>query len=131
MKRATDLGISLTKASSLLGYISIANCVGKIVFGRLSDHRRINRLYLLQISLLIGSVNQTLCPLFTSYELLAIYSVTYGFFDGCFGTLLAIIIGDIVGRENLHSAIGAMYMLSSLFLMAGPPVAGMSFKAIT
>ena len=78
----------------------------------------------MQITVLIGSVNQTLCPLFTNYELLVVYCIIYGFFDGCFGALLAILVGDIVGREKLHSAIGAMYMLSSLFLMVGPPLSG-------
>ena len=104
--------------------------MGKVFFGKLSDLQWVNRLYLIQITVLIGSVNQTLCPLFTSYESLVIYCIIYGFFDGCFGALLAIIVGDIVGRENLHSAIGAMYMLSSLFLMVGPPLAGNVFTFI-
>eukprot|EP00795_Rhopilema_esculentum_P012974 gene12974-3738_t len=124
VKRAADLGLTLSKASSLLGYVSAASTIGKIFFGKLADCNWVNRLYLIQFTQLIVCINHTLCPLFTSYGTLITYSVIYGFFDSCFNGLIAIIVVDIVGRHNLHNAIGAMYLLSSLFMMLGPPLAG-------
>ncbi len=94
------------------------------MFGKIADHPRVNRLYLIQFSLLVVSICHTLVPLADTYGVLVVYCFVYGAFDGCFNSLLAVIVGDIVGKENLHNAIGAMYLLSSTFLMFGPPLAG-------
>ena len=115
----------MSKASSLLGYFSIASCIGKIVFGKLADHRKINRLYLIQTSLFVVSICHTLCPLSKNYATLTIYSSVCGVFDGGFNALLVVVVGDIVGRDHLHEAIGSMYLLCSAFLMLGPPAAGL------
>eukprot|EP00794_Sanderia_malayensis_P016581 gene16581-18267_t len=121
---ALELPLPLSKASSLLGYVSVASCIGKIVFGKIADHPKINRFYLIQFSLLVVSICHTMVPLSTTYAALVTYCGVYGAFDGCFNSMLAVIVGDIVGKENLHSAIGAMYLLSSTFMMFGPPLAG-------
>eukprot|EP00794_Sanderia_malayensis_P016578 gene16578-18264_t len=89
---ALELPLPLSKASSLLGYVS-------------------------HMSPMVPVVHDLPQPWVT-------YCGVYGAFDGCFNSMLAVIVGDIVGKENLHSAIGAMYLLSSTFMMFGPPLAG-------
>ncbi len=123
---ALDLSIPLSKASSLLGYISIASCIGRIILGKIADHPRVNRLYLVQFSLTVVSICHTLVPLANTYWLLIIYCFICGALEGCFFSLMPVVAGDIVGKENLHNAIGAIYLLSSTFLMFGPPLAGKS-----
>ncbi len=78
----------------------------------------------MQLSLLVLSICHTLVPLADSYGVLTVYCFIYGALDGFFNSMLAVIVGDIVGKENLHNAIGSMYLLSSTFLMFGPPLTG-------
>ena len=108
----------------LVGTIAISQTVGKIVYGRISDNPRVNRVYLLQMCLLACSVMTTLLPLFTSFASLMVYCVIFGFNDGCFIVLIAILTGDIAGKNHMASAFGLMYMITGIPSMLGPPVAG-------
>ena len=54
------------------------------------------------------------------------YSVIFGFHDGCFVVLIAILTGDIVGRKNMVPAFGLMYCITGIPMVLGPPVAGKS-----
>ena len=119
-----DIEISASNASLLLGYVSAAQSVGKIIFGKLSDNQRVNRLYVAQVSLLIVSISHTLCPLSDNYMSLCGYTLVYGVFDGGFHAVVVVVCGDIVGKEHLHSALGSLFLLASLSIMFGPPLAG-------
>jgi MCP family monocarboxylic acid transporter-like MFS transporter 10 len=112
----------------LVGYLAISQTIGKIVFGRIADHPRVNRIYLYQYCLLMCSVLTTLLPIMTSIETITLYCWLFGFHDGCFVLLIAVLTGDIVGKENMASAFGMMYSFSCIPMMIGPPVAGESTK---
>ena len=109
----------------LIAYLATSQTLGKIVFGRFADHPRVNRIYLYQTCLLICSVCTTLLPLFTSYTSLVAYCLVFGFHDGCFVVLIAVLTGDIAGRANMASAYGLMYFITGVPAMLGAPVAGM------
>ena len=106
--------------------MAMSQTFGKIVFGRVADYNGVNRVYLYQMCLLVCSVSTTLLPLFTTYDSLLAYCLVFGFHDGCFVVLIAVLSGDIAGRENMSSAYGLMYFFSSIPMMLGPPVAGQS-----
>ena len=125
MRHSQDLGINKHKGAVLVGYMAISQTVGKIVFGRVADHPRINRIHLLQMSLLVCSVLTTLLPVFTTYNSLLVYCFVFGFHDGCFVVLIAVLTGDIAGKKHMASAYGVMYFFTGIPMMLGPPVAGM------
>ena len=77
-----------------------------------------------QVSLLVASVANTLAPLASNLTSLTIYALVYGFFDGCFVVLIAVLTGDIVGREKMNSAFGSLYGVVAVPLTLGPPIAG-------
>ena len=108
----------------LVGTIAISQTVGKIVYGRISDIPRVNRLNLFQMCLLVCSVMTTLLPTFTSFGSLMAYCVIFGLHDGCFVVHIAILTGDVAGRNNMTPAFGLMYMFAAVPLILGPPVAG-------
>ena len=108
----------------LVGAIAISQTVGKVVYGRVSDIPRVNRVHLFQACLLVCSVMTTLLPLFTSVTSLLAYCVIFGLHDGCFVVLLAVLTGDVAGRSNMTSALGLLYMCVGFPLMLGPAVAG-------
>ncbi|KAL9978474.1 hypothetical protein ACROYT_G015994 [Oculina patagonica] len=130
VRHGQDLGIQKQDSAVLVGYMAMSQTVGKIVFGRIADHPRVNRVYLYQMCLLVCSVLTTLLPLFTTYKALLSYCIVFGFHEGCFVVLIAVLTGDIAGRKMMATAYGVMYFFTGIPMMLGPPVAGWMY-AIT
>ena len=108
--------------------MAMSQTLGKIVFGRIADHPRVNRVYLYQLCLLVCSVLTTLLPIFTTYRSLLAYCLVFGFHDGCFVVLIAVLTGDIVGRKMMGTAYGVMFFFTGMPMMLGPPVASEYFS---
>jgi len=125
---AINLGVPGYQSSLLLGYLSIASTVSRVVFGLVLDHPRINRFYFLQTSFLMMAVTCTLCPVAQNYTGLVLYAVFFGLFDGCFVLLLAITTSDIVGPEKLPAALGGLYGVLAFPMTFGPPLTGFIFQ---
>ena len=104
--------------------MAMSQTVGKIVFGRVADHPRVNRIYLYQLCLLVCSVLTTLLPTLTTYKSLLAYCIVFGFHEGCFVVLIAVLTGDIAGKKKMAAAFGVMYFFTGIPMMLGPPVAG-------
>jgi len=128
VRHGQDLGIRKQKSAVLVGYMAMSQTVGKIVFGRIADHPRVNRVYLYQMCLLVCSVLTTLLPLFTTFNALLAYCIVFGFHEGCFVVLIAVLTGDIVGRKMMATAYGVMYFFTGIPMMLGPPVAGWMYE---
>ena len=128
VRHCQDLNISMKNGAILVGYLAIAQTIGKIVFGRIADHPRVNRIYLYQMCLVVCSITTTLLPIMNSIQSIIVYCWVFGFNDGCFVLLIAVLTGDIVGKKNMSSAFGMMYSFSCLPMMLGPPVAGMEIN---
>lgn len=124
---ANYLNIPESKASFLIGFLSVGSLFGRLFFGHFSDYRWVNRLYLYQTALLIMAVTTTLCPLATSYGGLIVYTILFGIFDGVFVALIAVLTGDIVGYNKLPSALGFLYLVFSVPIMTGSLIAGIHF----
>lgn len=128
VRHCQDLGVPKNQAAVLVGYIALSQTLGKIFFGRMADHPRVNRVYLYQLCLLICSVLTTLLPVLTTNTSLMVYCWLFGFSDGCFVVLLAILTGDVVGTSKLAPAYGLMYFITGTPMMFGPPVAGWMYE---
>lgn len=127
---ASYLNIPESKASFLIGFLSVGSLFGRLFFGHVSDYQWINRLYLYQTALLVMAVTTTLCPLATSYGGLIVYTILFGVFDGAFVALIAVLTGDIVGNSKLPSALGFLYLVFSVPIMTGSLIAGMLFPSL-
>lgn len=123
VRHGQDLGIRKQDSAVLVGYMAMSQTLGKIVFGRIADHPSVNRVYLYQLCLLVCSVLTTLLPIFTTYRSLLAYCLVFGFHDGCFVVLIAVLTGDIVGRKMMGTAYGVMFFFTGIPMMLGPPVA--------
>jgi len=124
VRHGQDLGIRKHEGAVLVGYMAMSQTLGKIVFGRVADHPRVNRIHLYQMCLLVCSVLTTLLPVFTTYKSLLAYCIVFGFHEGCFVVLIAVLTGDIAGRKKMAAAYGIMYFFTGIPMMLGPPVAG-------
>lgn len=125
---ARNLGVPGYQSSLLVGYLSIASTVSRVLFGLVLNHPRVNRFYVLQFCFLMMSVTCTLCPLARDYTGLILYAVGFGAFDGCFVLLIAITTSDIVGPGKLPQALGGLYGVISIPMICGSPLAGFIFQ---
>lgn len=121
---AVEHGVPMKKASLLIGFMSVSSTFGRLFFGKIADSRRINRLYVYQISLLGIGVANTLCPVMVSFPGFLIYCTIFGFFEGCYVCQCAVLTGDIVGRERMALGVGTLFGIKSIPLTLGPPLAG-------
>ncbi|XP_068754811.1 monocarboxylate transporter 10-like isoform X1 [Montipora capricornis] len=124
VKFAEDLGIPKSKGAWLIGFLSITSTVGRVLFGKLSDMRYVNRLYLYQFAVLSIGVITAMFPLARNYPGLVGCAVMFGFFDGCFVGQVAVVTADVVGHEKLSQAVGNMFGTLAIPLSLGPPLAG-------
>lgn len=110
----------------LIGFLSITSTVGRVFFGKISDLKFVNRLYLYQFSVFAIGFTTLLCPLTSNYAGLVTYALVFGFFDGCFVGQVAVITADVVGHEKLSQAVGNMFGTLAIPMSLGPPLAGKS-----
>ena len=86
--------------------------------------KRVNRLIMFQSSILIIGASTALLSLAKSYVGLVLYSITFGFFDGCFVGQVAVVTSSIVGMKHLGVALGYLFGSIAIPMTLGPPVAG-------
>lgn len=125
VRLATEQGVDILSATYLIGIMSVASTIGRLFFGRVADHPKINRLYLYQFSFLMIGISNTLCPIMTNYIGLAVYASMFGFFEACYVLLAPVLTGDIVGRDKMAHGVGLLFAIKSVPLTLGPPIAGM------
>ena len=124
VRYAEDLGVPKSKGAWLIGFLSITSTLGRVVFGKISDLKFVNRLYLYQFSIFSIGLSTLLCPLLKNYAGLVGYALIFGFFDGCFVGQVAVITADVVGRDKLSQAVGNMFGTLAIPMSLGPPLAG-------
>lgn len=113
----------------LVTCIAATSGLGRLLFGRIADHSRVNRIFLQQISFIsIGACTMllTLTPYLLSgaYPAMIIISLIMGLFDGCFITMFGPIAYDICGPAGASQGIGFILGMCAIPLTAGPPIAG-------
>jgi len=116
----------------LITCISATSFLGRLVFGRVADHPRVNCVVLQQLALVvIGSCTMLLVAAqyfgwFTFYALV-IFILFMGIFDGCFITMFGPIAYKICGPQGASQGIGFILGLNSISLTIGPVVAGVLY----
>lgn len=124
---AEECGIPNSQSSTLVGMMSVGSTFGRLFFGKLGDHPKVNRLYCFQMAMLVIGVADTLSTLTKSYVGLVIYMVVFGVFDGCFVVFLAVLCADIVGVDKVSAGIGVQFFFMAVTSIAGPPLAGVIY----
>lgn len=116
--------VEYSQASLLVGFMSISSVCGRLIFGYFADSPRINRLLVFQLALLMIGLANVFVMMAKSLTFFIIYAVWFGFFEGCYVCLCAVIVGDVVGIDLAGSGIGILFGLKATPLMIGPPFAG-------
>ncbi|KOB68781.1 Karmoisin, partial [Operophtera brumata] len=104
--------------------IAITSGLGKLLFGFIADHPRINRIMMQQISFYVIGTLTIILPFVKSFPLLVTISLGMGLFDGGVITLIGPVAFELCGASHGAQAIGCMLGLAAPSLSIGPPVAG-------
>lgn len=127
VSRARELGMSLDDASVLLSIIGIANTVGRIILGYLSDKPWVNRLLVYNMCLTICGIATALSAFCLDFTSLAIYASVFGFTIGAYVGLTSVILVDLLGLEKLTNAFGLLLLFQGIASFVGSPFAGMLY----
>ncbi|XP_055616398.1 monocarboxylate transporter 12 isoform X2 [Toxorhynchites rutilus septentrionalis] len=122
--QASVLNIGTKEASYLLGIIGIANTVGRIILGYLSDKPWVNRLLVYNLSLTTCGLATAFSVLCLDFNSLATYSAIYGFTIGAYVGLTSVILVDLLGLDKLTNAFGLLLLFQGIASFIGPPLAG-------
>ena len=122
--RARGWEISEKDAAFLLSIIGIANTLGRLFLGWLSDRRFINRLYLYNSCLVLCGVSMGLSSFMATYTWQIIYCAIFGVTSGAYVGLTSVVLVDLLGLDKLTNAFGLLLMFQGIASVIGPPFTG-------
>ena len=117
----------------LVTCIAASSLVGRIIFGKIADHSKVNPIFLQQISFIsigICTMLLTASPFLSvaTYPSMVILSLILGLFDGCFITMFGPIAYGICGPSGASQGIGFILGMCGIPLTTGPPIAGINLN---
>lgn len=127
---AEDIGIDKTRASLLLTFVTVGSAFGRVIFGRISDIRRLNRVYIAQIAFLVVGLSSFIVPLTESYAILATNAFIFGLFGGCYLIINPVIVCDILGPQQVSYGLGVAFFVIAIPRTLGPLIAGWIYDGL-
>ncbi|RZB39502.1 monocarboxylate transporter 5 [Asbolus verrucosus] len=122
--KAKSLELTDDEASMLLSIIGIANTVGRIILGYISDKPWVNRLMVYNWCLTLCGLATTFSAFCPTFYALALYASVFGFTIGAYVGLTSVILVDLLGLEKLTNAFGLLLLYQGIASLIGPPIAG-------
>ncbi|KAI9560776.1 hypothetical protein GHT06_011728 [Daphnia sinensis] len=110
--------------------IGLSSGVGRLLFGKIGDLPKVNRVILQQMAFFSIGVVTMLLTLANSFTWFIVLCLFLGLFDGCLVALVGPIAFDFCGPKNASQAIGFLLGLHSLPMTTGPTVAGAMYGAL-
>ncbi|XP_013785741.1 monocarboxylate transporter 10-like [Limulus polyphemus] len=111
----------------LVTCIGLTSGIGRLLFSKLADCPKVNRIHLQQVAFISMGLLTMLFVLANQFAVLIFLCLLLGLFDGCFISLLGPIAFDIAGFKGSPQAIGFLLGLCSIPLTLGPPIAGILY----
>ncbi|XP_025198138.1 monocarboxylate transporter 5-like [Melanaphis sacchari] len=125
--QATSMGIASKHSSYLLALLGIANTLGRIILGFISDKPWINRLMVYNLCLTVCGVATMLSTYCTDILSLSMYTIVFGSTIGAYVGLTSVILVDLLGLDKLTNAFGILLLFQGIASLVGPPIAGWLF----
>lgn len=118
------VGYSHKEATFAVSVMGITNCVGRLIWGLISQHNKVTHMAIYFICYMITGVCLVITPLYNSYSWLVMQSGMFGLFSGVYGVAMPQLIVETLGIKLFSVGLGYQYTLTGLAVTAGPPVAG-------
>ncbi|KAH8360753.1 hypothetical protein KR084_006941 [Drosophila pseudotakahashii] len=121
---AETLNLTKSQASYLIATIGVANTVGRIILGYISDKPWVNRLLVYNVCLTACGICTAMVPLCHDFQSLAFYCIAFGFTIGAYVGLTSVILVDLLGLDKLTNAFGLLLLFQGIASFIGPPIGG-------
>ncbi|KAM3823908.1 monocarboxylate transporter 13-like [Vipera latastei] len=122
--RAQELDFDTYQAAFLMSLAAVADLCGRLFSGWLGSCRSPRLMHLLVACTSLTGVSLLLIAWGRTYPLLVAISLGYGFFSGALTPVVFSIVPEIVGIENIFSAMGLLQMIESVGGLLGSPLSG-------
>jgi len=122
-------GISKEDGALLISLIGFFNTGGRIVSGAVTDHPRVDALFVTTLALFFGAICpalMTFCYDFWSYTIVCIL---FGLSLSAWPAVTSSMLVELLGLELLTSAFGVLTCLRGLSAFLGPPLGGFVIDA--
>ncbi|RKP09410.1 major facilitator superfamily domain-containing protein [Thamnocephalis sphaerospora] len=120
---ASFIGLTESDGALFVGLSSGVNAVGRIVLGYIADmFGRVNALF--SCVFFSGLTVLLIWTFSTSYGVLLLFVLLYGFSAGGFISLFPVVTAELVGLDELPNAIGLLYASNAVGNLFGPAIAG-------
>uniref|UniRef100_A0A8C5SH90 Monocarboxylate transporter 13 n=1 Tax=Laticauda laticaudata TaxID=8630 RepID=A0A8C5SH90_LATLA len=121
---ARELGFDEYQAAFLMSLTAAADLCGRLFSGWLGSCRSPQLIHLLVAWTFLTGLSLLLIAWGRTYLLLMAISLGYGFFSGALTPVVFSIVPEIVGIENIFSAMGLLQMIESIGGLLGSPLSG-------
>jgi len=122
-------GLLESESALLISLIGFFNTGGRIVSGAITDHPKVDALFLTTVTIFLGAMCpalMTFCYDFWSY---CIVCIMFGLFLSAWPAVTSSCLVDILGLEHLTSAFGVLTCIRGLSAFLGPPLGGFVIDA--
>ncbi|XP_018648622.1 putative monocarboxylate transporter [Schistosoma mansoni] len=126
---ASVYGISTKLSSYFLSIMGVSSIIGRLLVAWLSSLSSVSPLILQSITQFLLGLLVCLMPVFTTFVGMATSFGFYGFLSGVFSTLSTIILYDLVGMDELTTAVGLITLSRGISSVLGAPLAGLLYEA--
>ncbi|XP_054729548.1 uncharacterized protein LOC129238524 isoform X1 [Anastrepha obliqua] len=124
VSQAETLNLGSKESSYLIAIIGVANTIGRIVLGYVSDKPWVNRLWVYNVCLTLCGIATAMAPFCTTFYTLGAYCAAFGFTIGAYVGLTSVILVDLLGLEKLTNAFGLLLLFQGIASFIGPPIGG-------
>nr|XP_027204048.1 monocarboxylate transporter 14-like [Dermatophagoides pteronyssinus] len=100
--------------------IGLFSTISRLVFGYISDHSFVNRLWLYTISVTFCGIVIISNTVATTYKLLAIFCAFFGITCGTYVSLTSVVLVDLLSLEKLTNAFGLILLFQGVASILGP-----------
>merc|ERR1719193_1660532 len=126
---AKERGLTEDQAALLISLIGAFNTAGRIISGAVTDHPKIDALFVTSVAIFIGSLQPFGMELCSTFEGFIVVSILFGFSLSAWPAVTSSMLVDMLGLEMLTSAFGVLTCIRGIAAFLGPPTAGFVIDA--
>ena len=117
-------GINADHSAMLISGLGISNLIGRLLFGLVVTHPRFNAIVLYGVSFTLSGVCICAVPLCSNFIGLLSCAVMFGLLSGSLGTLLVVILIQLLGLQRFANGYGCLLLFEAAGQLIGGSLTG-------
>ncbi|XP_070213278.1 monocarboxylate transporter 5-like isoform X3 [Littorina saxatilis] len=121
---AVDKGVDRQRSALLVTIFGGCGLCARLAIGWFADLNIIKRYILVAILMTLSCTAGLLTPLYTGFDELVLFSVSYGVVGIVFFSLFPVVMVDLIGLNNLAKGLGFAQLFQGILITVAHPVIG-------